>query len=81
MEFAGVNEYRGVLYFSKENYEELIDWIFALRFFHLFSEKSIDEAEIKARIIHTIEASLRLKEISGKTGYEFNKLKEILAAG
>jgi hypothetical protein len=29
-EFLGVNEFEGVRYFSKESFEELVDWLFGL---------------------------------------------------
>jgi glycosidase len=78
-EFIGTNQYEDVWYYSKENFEEWVDWLFSLGLFS-FMTKSIadisDESLIKSRITQAVSTSVRLKEISEKSGYQFEKLNQ-----
>lgn len=77
-EFIAVNLYQDIWYFSKENYEELIDWLFSLGLFQYLAEATKnhrDDLSLKTGIIRAINISLLLKEISEKSGYQFEQLK------
>jgi hypothetical protein len=78
-EFIGVNEYQDVWYYSKENFEELVDWLFSLGLFSFMTESIADNSEeslIKRSLTQAVNTSVRLKEISEKSGYQFEKLKQ-----
>lgn len=80
-EFIGVNLYQDVWYYSKENFEELVDWLFSLGLFSFIAESIADNAEesmIKAGLIQAVNTSVRLKEISEKSGYQFEKLRNLI---
>lgn len=79
--FIGVNEYEGAWYYSKENFEELLDWIFTLAVFSLFREENSGDAlpaEAIPKLILAADAIFRIKEISEQSGYRFERLKEQL---
>lgn len=75
-EFIGTNHYEGIWYYSKENFEELVDWLFALTLFSWFEPlQTIGEPELAKEIEKLINASMKLKELSEASGYQFGKLK------
>ncbi|HHN47629.1 MAG TPA: alpha-amylase, partial [Bacteroidales bacterium] len=76
-EFLGVNQYQDVWYYSKENFEELVDWLFALGLFELFREENmqaISPEKIKSKIEQAVRFAISLKETSERSGYRFEKL-------
>lgn len=76
--FLLVNYYNDVWYFSKERFEELVDWITSLSLiFHIkthFSNMNILEEVVQDVIIQISKANLTLKEASRKSGYKFDVL-------
>jgi glycosidase len=77
--FIGVNEYQGIWYYSKENFEALVDWLFSLGLFNFLAASIADdtgESKIKAGLTLAVISSVRLKEISERSGYQFEKLKQ-----
>jgi len=78
----GVNEYKGVTYYSKENFEELIDWLFTRNVLAFFDgAKELDKEEYP---IHNEELlkeclSKRFKalKMSDLCGYELEKLMQM----
>ncbi len=75
-QFIGINLYQDVWYYSKENFEELADWLFALRLFSMFKPLQVaSEPELVREIEKLITASLKLKELSEASGYQFEKLQ------
>jgi hypothetical protein len=70
------------MYYSKENFEELIDWLFTNGILeYLSSEPTTDDAlnEIKTTIEQVVNLSLLLKETSEKSGYQYENLKKQFA--
>lgn len=83
-EFIGTNIYLDVWYYSKENFEELVDWLFSLGLFNFMAESNADNAEesiIKKSLTQAVNTSVRLKELSEKSGYEFEKLRNLITKG
>ncbi|MBE0661551.1 MAG: alpha-amylase [Bacteroidales bacterium] len=80
-EFIGVNLYQDVWYYSKENFEELVGWVFSLGLFKYMAEASKDnrdDSSLKDGIVRALDISLLLKENSEKSGYEFEKLRNLI---
>jgi glycosidase len=78
-EFIGTNQYQDVWYYSKENFEELVDWLFSLGLFNFMAKSNADNAEestIKAGLTQGVNVSVRLKETAEKSGYQFEKLRD-----
>ncbi len=82
-DFIGVNEHQGVTYFSKESYEELIDWLFTVAILDYFSlqDEKLTFAERKSLevLIHeNVSFLFRARDISQRSGYELKKLELLL---
>ena len=79
--FIGVNEYEGVWYYSKENFGELLDWVFTMSVFSFFCKENqgnVLPRETISKLIKEAETICRMKEVSEQTGYRFEKLTEQL---
>ena len=81
--FLAVNQYKGVTYYSKENYEELMRWFFTLSLLDYFTlldhtitlqQKNTLEFLIRESTIFFFRA----REVSEKAGYNLEKLKALL---
>jgi glycosidase len=74
--FLGVNEFEGVWYYSKENFEELVDWLFALA---VLSESPSEGGGATAE---TIRAAFRRRgeilELSLRSEYRLDALRKKL---
>ncbi len=69
--FIGVNEYKGIKYFSKENLEELTDWLYTIHFMQYIDMSS---KNLEKQIIEITSIYLDFVEMSKKSGYELAKL-------
>ncbi|MCF8242070.1 MAG: hypothetical protein K9J16_11840 [Melioribacteraceae bacterium] len=73
--FLGVNFYDGIWYFSKENFDELFNWLFTLSIVSLFYNKSKDaDSSVKKSFLiynHIINQS-------HSSGYKWEELKDHL---
>lgn len=83
--FIGTNQYQGVTYFSKENYEELIDWlntISVLNYFALLDQEITlgERKNLEMLFQQNINFLISARQISERAGYELKKL-EILLRG
>lgn len=78
--YIGVNLYENILYFSKENFEELINWLFTFAVVNISA--SADSEEDKKtyfeNIISMLEYSDFIKNEAVKSGYQLEILKDIL---
>ncbi|MHB8871762.1 MAG: hypothetical protein ACYC5G_04880, partial [Candidatus Doudnabacteria bacterium] len=83
--YLGVNQHEDIWYYSKENFEDLIDWIFTFAGLKLMNcesgeEKTLEEClEEKTKLFKTYQE--KLKEIlttSHKAEYKLEELKEKL---
>ncbi len=74
--FLGVNEYKGIKYYSKENFDDLLNWIFTLTVIDYdLKWKSEDIAELIKKSYIICED---LKTLSVKSGYKLEELKNFL---
>ena len=81
--FIGVNVYQGVSYFSKESYEELLEWFFTvavLKYFTLVDEPMShrEKKQIRLLIQENVRFLLSARELSGRAGYRLDRLKSLV---
>lgn len=81
--YLGINEYENVWYYSKENFEEFIEWSFTLSCLEILkAEAGIEGADLFEDVVRKFKLSfLHLKELllaSVKAEYKLEKLKELL---
>ncbi|MBW6477814.1 MAG: hypothetical protein K0B37_00170 [Bacteroidales bacterium] len=79
--FMGVNEYRNIIYFSKECYQELIDWFFSISVLGYFTYSDADLSkreteQLQIYIGETVRFLMNAREMSGKAGYQMELLKK-----
>lgn len=81
--YIGVNLYENILYFSKENFEELIDWFFTFAVINLnsiYSTGKVDNGFYK-KVNLLLEEADYIKLQSVNSGYQLNVLKDKLKYG
>ena len=78
-----VNEFDGITYFNKENFEELLRWLLLLMILKLKEDKNIgDEKSFLKQIKNLISETDSIIIEAEKSSYDLNKLKgKILKAG
>ena len=83
--FLGVNQYEGMLYYSKEKFEELVDWIFtitSLRLMNCEGDELLSPEEcLEAKKKIFVGYQNRLEEIKSyslKSAYKLELLTQIL---
>lgn len=75
--FIGVNEYEGIIYYSKENFEELLNWLFSLYLIYRLKEQNIKQQNDKSTnenvelINNSFEKYKEIKRLSGESGYRY----------
>jgi glycosidase len=78
--FIGSNEYKGVWYFRKENFDELLEWMFTVTVLNYFTEKQTEDQNnytiTREMIVESVKLLINVKELSGKTGFELKSLKQ-----
>ncbi|TVQ93473.1 MAG: hypothetical protein EA393_02155, partial [Bacteroidetes bacterium] len=79
--YIGVNTHENVTYFSKESYEELIDWLFTIAVLDYFTllDEEVSRREIESLqkwIGENVKFLLTAHELSQKSGYQLERLKE-----
>jgi glycosidase len=80
--FLLVNTYKDVIYFSKERFEEFIDWIFTLivlESFLILQENKNITVDLKMIVEKFILLNDDFKKISQRSEYKFEVLKTMLA--
>lgn len=76
--YLGVNQHGGIWYYSKEKFEDLINWIFTLSTLELMKVKRGSLMEINKSFNMLFEDFQALKKISEKAEYKLELLKEKL---
>jgi glycosidase len=80
--FLGVNEYENVVYYSKEQFEELLDWILTLNVLDIIQHdesESIDFLEAKKlKIENSIKCLEKLIDASRQSEYKLDKLESTI---
>jgi glycosidase len=76
LELLHVNEYQGIKYYSKENLEDLISWIYTINVMLAFRESDINSQndELKKRITALYNFSNDLKVMSAASKYQLDLL-------
>jgi len=76
-DFLGVNLYQGILYYSKERFEELNLWLFSISFFDYFNpgHKIPDKRRLPTIIKSTMDFFRFLEERSAQSEYKLEKIK------
>ena len=88
--FIGVNEFEGIVYYSKENFEELFQWIFSIYLieyiYHIhFAQKDSKKKKVAGKIVNkfiqdTFDSFKEIRNISQESGYRLNVLIERITA-
>ena len=76
--YLNIHDYEGKTYFNKENFEDLIDWIFILSIKEIFKDSEIKAKDRLARIKELHQFLDIISSKAPESGYEVKKLKEIL---
>ncbi|MEW6193717.1 MAG: alpha-amylase family glycosyl hydrolase [Bacteroidota bacterium] len=75
--FIGVNEYEGIIYYSKENFEELLNWLFSLYLIYKIDgpnnklEGDKHSTEKIVFIKDSFEKYRKVKRLSDESGYRY----------
>ncbi len=81
--YLGVNQYENVWYYSKENFEELLEWLFTLSGLLLMKAKGMskkkDYFEKKSKEFHNSYLCFQtLVDVARQSGYKIERLKDLL---
>ncbi len=74
--YLGVNEFEGVVYYSKEKYEELINWMFSISLLEIVKAELNQPGLVKSIISLSIKCEL-FKQAAIKSGYKHESLKKL----
>lgn len=75
-----VNEFDGITYFNKENFEELLRWLLPFSILNLKQEGKLnDEKKLLQEIKKLTGETNELIKVAEQAGYDLNKLKEEIA--
>ncbi len=76
--FIGINRYQDVLWFNKENFEELVWWLNTVSVIIVTASKEIDKPadEVAKAILHLYETVLHVFTAESESGYKVEKLLE-----
>ncbi len=78
--YLNINAYQGTLFFSKESFDELMDWFFSIAIFELLklkpSEESFEKTELK--IMEMFKLSDEIKNMAIKSGFKVDLFVELL---
>lgn len=75
--YLGVNFHEGIWYYSKENFEELIDWCSSIELIS-FNKSKLSSDEILIRTRNIFYMNQYLKEISIKSGYKLEEFEQMI---
>ncbi len=87
--YIGVNEYEGIVYFSKENFEEFLDWLFTLSItekiiLYFLTEENKYEVDQNSekKIVDIVKKAFKnytvIKKLSEESGYRIDIFKDFL---
>ena len=82
-EYLRVNEYKDVVYYRKENLEELLDWFFTLDVIRIYQNFEKEKVDFEKRIKILKDASKtinKIKILSEDSGFVLTKLTKLLGA-
>lgn len=75
-QFLQVNRYQGVLWFNKESFEQLLDWMLLLAVIDITADPTRSEAEVAKIILERYDVVQKLHRAEQKSAYQMEKLLE-----
>ena len=78
--FLGVNNHDGIWYYSKERFEDLINWFATLQLIECSAE-GLELPEIEVQVRNIFHLANYFKEASLQSGYKLEVLEEMITAG
>lgn len=78
--YLNVNKYKDDIFFGKECFDELIDWLFSITTFELLKFKSSEESleSIEIKILELFKLSDEIKSLAVKCGFKLNIFIDLL---
>jgi glycosidase len=76
--FIGVNEYDGKTFYSKENFEELLNWIITFYCLEIMKNENYNSEIIMKMIDQSFGEYIKIMEFSNRSEYKYEQLKEKL---
>ena len=77
--YLGVNQFENVWYYSKENFEELLNWIFTFYGLEIMQNESYDSDTITKLFDQSFKKYFEIIEASKKSEYKLEQFKEKLS--
>ncbi len=74
--FLQINRYQGVLWFNREAFEQLLDWMMTLAVVEISAEQELPPAEVARQIAACCEIVNKLYEAGVRSGYQVVSLLE-----
>jgi hypothetical protein len=74
--FLGVNEYEGIVYYSKEKFEEMINWMFSIGLLEVV-KSGLKVAALVKSIPELSEKCEQIKQAAVESGYQLDVLKKL----
>ena len=75
-QFLQVNRYRGVLWFNKEAFEQLLWWMLLVAVVTISADPLRSAAEVSHEIVTAYDIVRRLQRAEEESGYQVEKLLE-----
>ncbi|NLF42646.1 MAG: hypothetical protein GX587_08120, partial [Bacteroidales bacterium] len=79
--FIGVNTWKEISYFSKENYEELTEWLFTISLIKEFLSEANNIQSQASMIELSTRAWIFSRDCMQNSEYKFDNLKKLVKAG
>ncbi|MCK4316311.1 MAG: hypothetical protein KAX24_11120, partial [Anaerolineae bacterium] len=75
-QFLQVNRYRGVLWFNKEAFEQLLWWMLLVAVVTISADPLRSTAEVSQEIVTAYDIVRKLQQAEEESGYQVEKLLE-----
>jgi len=79
--YLGVNQFENIWYYSKENFEDLLNWVFTFYGLEIMRNESNNSDTITKLFDQSYKKYLEIFEASKKSEYKLEQLKEKLKGG
>lgn len=73
--YLGVNEYEGIVYYSKEKFEEMVNWMFSIALLEKIKVE-VNQSALIQSIIELSNKCDKLKHAAIESGYKLESLKK-----
>jgi hypothetical protein len=75
-QFAQVNRYRGVLWFNKEAFDQLLDWLLTAAAVEISADPDCPAEEVAREIVACYDILKKVRQAEQESGYQVVKLME-----